>query len=67
MGQNKHITSKQTKEKHKELYSIVCGHNSLIMAREGSGGGVVVFKLYLIYFLHSVSKIKSRETNSVPG
>lgn len=37
--QNKHIRSKQRKAQ--ELYSIVCGHNSLTTVREGPGGGVV--------------------------
>ena len=34
---------------------------------EGSGGGVVVFKLCLIYCLHSVCKKKSGGTVLVPG
>lgn len=67
--QNKHITSKQNKERHRELYSIVCGHHSLIPVQEGPGGGVVVSKLCLIYCLYFVSKKKKKngETVSVPG
>lgn len=58
--QNKHRPSKQNKERQRELYSIVCGHHSLIPVKEGPGGGVVVSKLCLIYCLYFVSKKKNK-------
>lgn len=56
--QNEHRTSKQDKERHRELYSIECGHHSLIPGKEGPV--VVLWFLNCVLFIVSILSQKKK-------
>lgn len=60
IGQNKHITAKQNRERHTDPYSIVRGHHSLVTAQKGVLPVVAVWFLSIVSYLLSPLCLKNK-------